>query len=366
MGLIASLQAFAARAAAESKALRTLINGNAASLSALTTTDKSNLVAAINEIKAASPSTLNDLTDVNTAGVASGKVLKYDGTKWVPADDAIGPTTLSGLSDVDATGVANGEVLTFDSASGKWVPATPATGGADTLDGLTDVNTAGATSGQVLKYDGTNWVPSTDISGGGGGSLPGGGEAGQALVKASAADGDVKWADLSAAMGGGLVLIAEASPSDTGVVTFSNIPQRFATLRVDWVARSTASGADTSMKVSCNGDVVDTNYRSRFLNFYASTSNSNEETRIASWVSASGSPAGACGSGTLEVHQYAATGFFKQLRSDSFYRMTAPNNEVRQFISMEWRTTSPITSLSFALTSGNYVPGSSFRLYGIV
>ncbi len=41
------------RAATEAKALRTLINGNTADLSALTTTAKSSLVAAINEMKTA-------------------------------------------------------------------------------------------------------------------------------------------------------------------------------------------------------------------------------------------------------------------------------------------------------------------------
>lgn len=42
----------AIRIGTECKALRTLINGNAADLSALTTTAKSNLVAALNELKA--------------------------------------------------------------------------------------------------------------------------------------------------------------------------------------------------------------------------------------------------------------------------------------------------------------------------
>jgi hypothetical protein len=53
------------------KALRTLINGNVADLSALTTTTKTNLVAALNELKASitalgSPATINDAA--TTAG----------------------------------------------------------------------------------------------------------------------------------------------------------------------------------------------------------------------------------------------------------------------------------------------------------
>lgn len=54
----------ATRIATECKALRTLVSGNAADLSALTTTAKSNLVAALNEVRALAASaggaTIND------------------------------------------------------------------------------------------------------------------------------------------------------------------------------------------------------------------------------------------------------------------------------------------------------------------
>ena len=41
---------------------------------------------------------MNNLTDVNTAGAANGKILKYNGTAWVVADDTGGP------ADTDALG----------------------------------------------------------------------------------------------------------------------------------------------------------------------------------------------------------------------------------------------------------------------
>lgn len=50
MSLQTNLQNLATRIATECKALRTLINNNAGDLSALTTTEKGNLVAAINEL----------------------------------------------------------------------------------------------------------------------------------------------------------------------------------------------------------------------------------------------------------------------------------------------------------------------------
>lgn len=50
-------------------------------------------------VTAHAASQLNDLTDVNTSGVANGKILKYNGSAWVVADDAGGPTDTDGLSE---------------------------------------------------------------------------------------------------------------------------------------------------------------------------------------------------------------------------------------------------------------------------
>lgn len=65
----------ATRAGAENKALRTLINNNAADLSALTTTAKTDLVAAINEVDAAGGggATINDGTTATDSVWSSDK-----------------------------------------------------------------------------------------------------------------------------------------------------------------------------------------------------------------------------------------------------------------------------------------------------
>lgn len=69
----------ATRVATECKSLRTLMNGNAADLSALTTTAKTNLVAACNELKASitalgSPATINDAATNTTQTWSSTKI----------------------------------------------------------------------------------------------------------------------------------------------------------------------------------------------------------------------------------------------------------------------------------------------------
>lgn len=62
MSLVTNITNLATRIATETKSIKTLVNGNAANLSSLTTTDKTNLVAALNEIKALADAINGDLT----------------------------------------------------------------------------------------------------------------------------------------------------------------------------------------------------------------------------------------------------------------------------------------------------------------
>lgn len=70
MSLAQEVADLALRAATEIKAIRTLVNGNAADLSALNTTAKGNLVAALNELKA-SISAINGGAAINDASSSS-------------------------------------------------------------------------------------------------------------------------------------------------------------------------------------------------------------------------------------------------------------------------------------------------------
>lgn len=91
MSLATNVLNLATRIATEAKALRTLINGNAADLSSLTTTDKTNLVAAINEVAASGggATDLNGLTDVTITAPTSGDILRNNGAgQFVNIDPA--------------------------------------------------------------------------------------------------------------------------------------------------------------------------------------------------------------------------------------------------------------------------------------
>jgi hypothetical protein len=76
MSLASNLSDLATRVATECKALRTLINGNAADLSTLTTASKANLVGAVNELKAAlgQSGTINDAATGTGSTWSSSKI----------------------------------------------------------------------------------------------------------------------------------------------------------------------------------------------------------------------------------------------------------------------------------------------------
>ena len=99
----------ATRLATESKALRTLVNGNTANLSSLTTTAKSNLVAALNELKstidslaAAGGATINDAATASTTQTYSITKIRDLVTTSISALTAGAPAALDTLDELAA------------------------------------------------------------------------------------------------------------------------------------------------------------------------------------------------------------------------------------------------------------------------
>lgn len=134
MPLATRITALATRAAAESKALRTLINGNAADLTGLTTTAKTSLMAAINEHESRLDFVeLGNAVDLNTV-ITEGTY-----TQSSTAEAAAGtnyPRPIAGLLEVFVNsytgtpgmiwqrytlyGIYSGEVYTRANYNGTW------------------------------------------------------------------------------------------------------------------------------------------------------------------------------------------------------------------------------------------------------
>ena len=93
---------------------------------------------------------LNDLSDVTTGTISDGDVLKYSGTnsRWEAQTDATGggggATTLGALTDVDTTGAVNNKILKYNGTS--WVVADDATGGGGSQNLFSTIAVSGQSS----------------------------------------------------------------------------------------------------------------------------------------------------------------------------------------------------------------------------
>lgn len=101
MSLSTNVSNLATRIATEVKLTKTQINGNAADLSALTTTTKTNLVAAINEVVSQLGPGINDATTATTSVWSSSKT-SSEIAGAVSALVGTAPATLDTLSELAA------------------------------------------------------------------------------------------------------------------------------------------------------------------------------------------------------------------------------------------------------------------------
>ncbi len=159
---------------------------------------------------------INVLTDVNTSGAASGKILKHNGSAWVVADDS-GGIALTDLS-VTTAAASGGGTLSYNNGSGvfTFAPAdlTSYLTSTGALSSHTDVHTVAATDGQVLTWDNGNsrWAAANASGGNAFKTLA---VSGQSDVVADASDDT-----LTLVAGTGIVLTTNAG-SDTVTIASS-------------------------------------------------------------------------------------------------------------------------------------------------
>ena len=97
-------------------------------------------------------------TDVDTSGAVNGKILKYNGTSWVVADDnAVSASTFVSLTDTPSTFTANKWIkVNANGTALEWTDA-PQTA-LSSINDINDVTITSAQNNQLLKWSGTNWI----------------------------------------------------------------------------------------------------------------------------------------------------------------------------------------------------------------
>jgi hypothetical protein len=103
-----------------------------------------------------------DSIEVDTTGATSGQVLKFNGTKFIPAADNVataGSLNVTDLADVSVSNASNGEILKWSNSSSKWINSADNAGTViNALDDVADVTITSAATGDLLKWSGSAWV----------------------------------------------------------------------------------------------------------------------------------------------------------------------------------------------------------------
>lgn len=166
-----------------------------------------------------------------------------------------------------------------------------------------------------------------------------------------------------------MVFIEEQTPTGTGTVTFSSLGS-YSHLRIIVSGRSSESATATAIDCQFNGD-TGANYDRQWVQGAGATASAQEsigQTAIKQILTLSGATAasGNIGSGEILIPNYRDTNLHKQGTSVFSVKTTnATGGSFSRANTWAWRSTSAITSITLALTAGNYVAGTKFSLYGI-
>jgi hypothetical protein len=273
------------------------------------------------------------------------------------------PTTLNDLSDVTAPTPVDGQVLTWDSGTSQWVSeSVPAPTGLvigtniqawdadlDALAGLA------AVQGDVIYRSATQWQ-----------RLPAG-IAGNVL-QTGGAGANPTWAS-SAAVGGQAAIETRILVGASASETFT-IPAGYRDIKIVIRARGDAAGVSTvNVQMRLNGDTA-ANYDDQRLQGTnaASSAAQNIAQTSARIGSATGATAVANEASLNEVtiYEYAGTTFRKVAASRCVVKAADSSGSLFVLeLGQWWRSTAAVTSATFFPSSGNFVAGTTFTVYGL-
>ena len=168
--------------------------------------------------------------------------------------------------------------------------------------------------------------------------------------------------------GNGQVLIGKTIlTSATGSVSFTGISQAFNHLKVIVQARAD-DAAGVGYYLRFNGDLganYDFEYCQGFNNTTTGSQNRAQTSILVGVLTASNATANCACSSTIDVPLYNRTVFFKTVNCLSG-SVSVVVNDFSQAIFGQWRSTSAVTSVTlFDGSTGNFIVGSGFFLYGV-
>lgn len=92
---------------------------------------------------------------------AASEVTDFNAAADARADARISAASIGDLDDVNLSGLASGKILEYDGSAFVLIDTPSGGGGSSTLGGLSDVTLSSPSSAQVLRHDGSGWVNAT-------------------------------------------------------------------------------------------------------------------------------------------------------------------------------------------------------------
>lgn len=165
------------------------------------------------------------------------------------------------------------------------------------------------------------------------------------------------------------LLDTKAGDGTSGTFTFSAISGSYKHLGLVMICRGDAAATATNLALTFNG-AGGTAYDQNYFAWDGSTTGFNPVFGAASNATALATAAGTATANYVGMWEffmpyYADTTFFKIYRGLVFYEVSAASAGIPSRVMQgTYKSTSAITSLSVALSSGNLITGSKASLYG--
>lgn len=163
--------------------------------------------------------------------------------------------------------------------------------------------------------------------------------------------------------GGMTVISDQVLTSPAATVTFSSIPGNYIELYLVGQARSDAAVTTLAANLQFNGD-TGTNYEYFNVNGNANSNNAGQTAIGVSIINGASMTANVPGDFQAHIVNYSGTTFFKSVLSSNGGRLNATPTQYVSYIHGAWLNTAAITSISITASSGNFVTGSRFTLWG--